>query len=99
MAVNSRLSQRLEVVHLALGETLKALVGKLLPSVLLQVVSVNPNRQLGVVAYLAVAWEASNNNLKAFYLVKVQLQEEVVLEETLGHHLSSVVKIFLYNLT
>jgi hypothetical protein len=99
VAVNSRLSQRLEVVHLALGETLKALVGKLLPSVLLQVVSVNPNRQLGVVAYLAVAWEAANHNLKAVSLVKVHRLVQVVSEQTLGDHLSSVVKIFLSNLT
>ena len=89
----------MEVVHLALGETLKALVGKLQPSVLLQVVSVNPNRQLGVVAYLAVPWEASNHNLKAVSLVKVHPLVQVVSEQTLGDHLSSVVKIFLSNLT
>jgi hypothetical protein len=86
----------LEVVHLALEETLKVLVAKLQPSVLLQVVSVNPNRQVGVAPYLVVAWEAANQVVS---LVKVHLLEEVASEQTLGHHLSSVVKIFPSNLT
>ena len=77
-------------------ETLKVLVAKLQPSVLLQVVSVNPNRQVGVAPYLVVAWEAAN---QAVSLVKVHLLVQVVLEQTLGDHLSSVVKIFLSNLT
>ena len=73
-----------------MGGTLKVLVGKLKASVLLQVVSVNPNSQL-VVAYLVLPWEAAN---QAVSLVKVDLLVQVVSEQAMGRHLSSVVKIF-----
>jgi hypothetical protein len=94
--VNSKISHCLQVEEpLVLVETLKYLVLK--ASALLQVVSVNPSRHL-VVAYLVVAWEAANYNLKAVSLDLVLLLELVVSEETLAHNLSLVVKIFPSNL-
>lgn len=85
-------------MHQGLVETLKALLGKLQRLVALQVVSVNPNRQL-VEVYLAVAWEAANYNLKAVSLDQVHHLEEEVLEQTLALNLSLVVKFNPSNLT
>ena len=102
MAVNIKLLNHcLEVEQqiLALAETLKVLLGKLQASVVhLQVVSVNPNGHLVVVAYLEVEWEAANTNHKAVSLDLQLLLEEVLSEEILAHHLSLVVKIFRSNI-